>query len=110
MLRESVDTDLECLNSSSKSENRSTLTSRVGIIDKILATSDACNASLSQSPRNEQNVTEMIECFNNQACLIRNTYVFEWWNKQAESDIERVANVALALKVTQGSVEEIFQV
>ena len=67
MLQESVDTtDVECLNSSSESEIGSTPARGVNIIDKMLATSDPCNASSSQSPKEEQNVTKMIKCFNNQ--------------------------------------------
>ena len=61
MLHESVDTtDVECLDSSTESENGSTPLCGITIIDGILATSDAYNASLSQLPRDEQNVTEMI--------------------------------------------------
>ena len=60
MLPGSVDTtDVECLDSSSGSKNGSTPAYGVDIIDEILATSDKCNDSLSQSPRNERNVTEM---------------------------------------------------
>ena len=60
-----------------------------------------------RSPRDEQNVTEMIKCFNNQTRL-RNTCMFEWWDKQAESDVKRDANAALASPVTQASVERTF--
>ena len=56
----------------------------------------------------ESNVTEMIKCFSNQVRLFRNTNIFEWWNKQAESDLRWVAIVALVLPVTQASVERIF--
>ena len=49
MLQESVDTnDVEYLDLSSEFENGSTPTCGVDIIDKILATSDACNASSSR--------------------------------------------------------------
>ena len=64
MLQELVDTiDIECLDSSSESGNGSTPASAHGVdvIDEILATSDACNVSSSQSPRDKQNVTEMIK-------------------------------------------------
>ena len=67
---------------------------RVDIIDEILSTSDESNASTSHSPLDEQNVTEM-----------RNTNIFRWWDKQEESDLKRVANVAPALPVTHASVE-----
>ena len=78
MLRESVDTiDVESLESCSESENGSAPTYGVDIINEILSTSDACNASSSQSPRSEQNVTEMIKCFNNQAHLFRTTNILE---------------------------------
>ena len=61
MLQESVHTTkVECLASFSESENGSAPTCEVDIIDAILATSDACNARSSQSPRLEQKVTEMI--------------------------------------------------
>ena len=66
MLQESVyTTDVECLDLSAGSENGSTPASGCGvdIIDEMLVTSDACNASSSESPRDEQNVNEMIECF-----------------------------------------------
>ena len=103
--QESVETtDVKCLDSSSEFENGS-IPAWVDIIDEIPTTSDACNASSSQEPRDEQNVTQMIKCFNSQACLLKYTNIFEWWNKQAESDLKRVANVALALLVPQASVE-----
>ena len=48
MLQESVDTtDVECLDSSSESENGFTPACGVNIVDKILASLDACNASSS---------------------------------------------------------------
>ena len=78
----------------------------VNIIDKIFATLDACNSSSSQSPRDEQNITEMIEWFNNQIRLLGKTKIFQWWNKQAESDLENVATATLP--VTQASVERTF--
>ena len=68
--------------------------------------SGACNASSSQSPQDERNVTDMIKYFNYQSPLLRNTNIFEWWDKQAESDLKRVANVAHALPVTQAYVEK----
>ena len=96
------------LDSSSESKNGTTPACRVDIIDEIPATSNACNASSSQSPRGEQNVTDMIEYFNNQARLLRNTNKFGWRHKQAESSLKRIVNVALALPVTQASVERTF--
>ena len=52
MLLESVyTTDVECLDSSSECEYGSTPVCGIDIIDEILATSDACNASLSQISR-----------------------------------------------------------
>ena len=79
MLQESVHTtDVECLDSSSEYENGSFLACGVDIIDEILATSNACNASSSISLRGEQNVTEMIKWFNNKARLFGNTNKFEW--------------------------------
>ena len=84
MLQESVDTtDVEFLDSFSEYENGSTPACGVDIIDEILAGSDACNASSSQLPRDEVNVTEMIKCFNHP--LLRNTNIFELWDKQAKS-------------------------
>ena len=76
-LHESVDTtDVECLGSSSVSENGFTPPCGFDIIDEILAALDACNAISSQSPRDMRNVIEMIKCFNNQARLLRNrTYL-----------------------------------
>ena len=95
MLQESFDTtDEECLDSSSESENGFTPACRIDIIDEILTTLGACNASSSQSLQNEQNVTKMIKCFNNQAHFPRNTNIFEWSGKQAES-----VDVTLALPV-----------
>ena len=48
MLQESDDTtDVECLGSSSESQNGSTPACGLDIINEILATSDACNASSS---------------------------------------------------------------
>ena len=48
MLLKSVDTtDVECLDSSSESENGCTPACRVDIIDDILVTSDVCSASSS---------------------------------------------------------------
>ena len=70
-------------------------------IDEIFSTSDACNATSPQLSRDEQNVTKMIKCSNNQPRLPKNTNIFEWWDKEAESDLRRVANVALASIVTQ---------
>ena len=65
----------------------------------------ACSSQLRQD---EQNVTEMIKCFNNQAHLLRNTKIFEWWDKQAELDPKCVANAALALPFTQAGSEKTF--
>ena len=108
MLHESTDpTDVEYLDSSSESKSGSAKCG-ADIIDEILATSDACNASSSQSPRDEQIVTETIKCFHDQARLLRNTNIFEWSDKQAGSNFKRVANAGLALPVTQGSVERAF--
>ena len=54
ILQESLDTiDIECFNSFSKSEHGSTTECGVDIINQILATVNACNASSSQSPRDE---------------------------------------------------------
>ena len=53
-------TDIKCLGSSPESENGSILACGVDIIDEKLATLDAGNASSSQSPRDEKNVTEML--------------------------------------------------
>jgi len=80
------------------------------IIEEILASSDACSANTSQSSstRHEQNVIEMINSFKNQARLRKDADVFEWWKNQAESDLKQVAAVALALPVTQASVERTF--
>ena len=51
MLQKSVDmTDVECLDSSSKSANGSTPACKVDIIDEILATLGACSVRSSQSP------------------------------------------------------------
>ena len=78
MMQESVDTtDVECLDPSSESENGSTSACGIDIVDEIHANSHSCNAISSQLPRDQQNVTETIKCFNNQACLIRNIYIFE---------------------------------
>ena len=111
MLQESVDTtDVECLDSSSKSENRSTPACEVDIIDELLALLDACNASSSQSPRNEQNVTETINCFNNQVRLLRNINILEWWEKQAESDHKGVANLLLLYQLLKPALKELFRV
>ena len=67
MLLESVyTTDIEC-------ENGSTSACGVDDIDEIFAPADACNGNSSQSPRDEQNETEMIKCFNNEARLLTNT-------------------------------------
>ena len=78
MLQESFDTtDIECLDLSLESESGSTPACEVDIIDEILAISEVCNASSSQSTRNEQNATEMIRCFNIQAGILRNINVFE---------------------------------
>ena len=64
MRQESVDTtDVERLDSSLESENESTSEWGVNITDEILATLDTCNASSSQSPLDEQNVTEMITVY-----------------------------------------------
>ena len=58
MLLESVGTtQVKCPDSSSESENGSTPACGFDIVDEILATSDTCNASSTQSPRDEQNVT-----------------------------------------------------
>ena len=101
MLQESVDTiDLKCLDSFSECKNGFTPAFGVGIINDILTTFNPCNPSSSQSPRDEQNVTEMIKCFNNRAHLLWNTNIFKWWEKQAVSDLKLVAKVALALPVT----------
>ena len=109
MLQGSVDTtNVECIDSSSESKSGSTSARGADIIDEILTTLDACNASSSQSSRNKQNVTEMIKCFNNQVRLLGNTNIFEWWDNKAKSDLKRVANVALALPVTQARVERTF--
>ena len=109
MLQEPVDTtDVECLNLSSEFKNGSTPPCGIDIIDEIFVTSDACNASSSQSSRDEQNVTETIKCFNSQARILRNTDILEWWDKQAKCDVKRVANVALALPVLQASIERTF--
>ena len=105
-LKESVDTtDVQLLDSSSKSENGFTRACEVDIIDEILATSYACNASSSQSPREEQNVTKIIKCFSNQTRLFWNSNIFEWQDKQAEFDLKCVA---LALPVAQARVERTF--
>ena len=77
MLQGSVDTTDVEVDSFSESENRSTLECGDVVIDEILATLDACTASSSQSPQDEQNVTGMIKCFNNPAGLLRNTNIFE---------------------------------
>ena len=109
MLLVSVDTtNVECLDSSSESENESISAYAVDILNEILTTLGACGASLSP-PRNEQNVIEMIKCFNNQARLLRIINTFEWWDKQAVSDLKRTANVAPAIPVTQPALKELFR-
>ena len=107
ILLESVDTsDAECLDSSSESENGSTPACGISIIDEILATSDAYNASSSQSPRDEQNITEMTKSFHSQSRLHRNTNIFECWDKQLQTVLKHVTNVILALTVTQPSAKK----
>ena len=66
------------------------------------------NATSSSLPCDEQNVSEMIKCLSNQAHLLRNTNIFEWWYKQAESDLKRFIKIALASPVTLASVEKTF--
>ena len=111
MLQKSVETtDVECLDSSLESERGFTPACRVDIIDEIFPTLDTCNASSSQSPQDEQNSTEIIKCFNNQACLHRKTNISEWWDNQAETNLRRVANGALASPVSQASVKKFFRV
>ena len=97
------------LDSSPESENGSTLACGVDVIDEILATSDACNACSSQSPREEQNVVGVIKCFNNQVRLFKNFNIFKWWNKQAESDLKCITNVALVLFVLKPALKELFK-
>ena len=81
-LQESVHkTEVECRGSLSETENVSTPACGVDITDEILATSDPCNASSSQSPRDKQNETEMIKRFKNQARLLKSNNRFEWWDK-----------------------------
>ena len=53
-------------------------------------------------------IKQITGCFNNQVRLLRNTNISKWWDKQAEINLKRVVNVALALPVTQGSVERTF--
>ena len=79
MLPESIDiTDVEYLDSSSESQNEITPAAEINIFDEMLANLDTCNASLSQSPREKQNVTTIIKCFNNQARFLMKPNVFEW--------------------------------
>ena len=66
-------------------------------------------ASSSQSPRGDKEIVEAIKQFNNHTRFPRKTdNIFEWWNKQPESDLKRITNIALALTVTQASVERTF--
>ena len=110
MLRGLVDDtpDIEFLDSSSESESGSTPTRGIDIIEEILVTSNAHNAKSSTLPPNERNVRQMVQRFNNQARLPRSTNVFEWWDKQSDSELKQVANVAIALLVTQASFERTF--
>ena len=112
MLQESVDTaDVECRHSSPESENGSTSACKVDIIDEKLATSNACNASPLQSPRNERNVTEMIKCYSNQVRLLRNTNLFKWWDKHAESDFKSSLVLLLLLyQLPKPTLKEFFWV
>ena len=99
-------TNLGCLNSSSELENGFAPACRVDI-DETYTTLDACNASSSQD---EQNVTEIIKGYNNQASLLRNTNTSEWWGKQAESNLKHVANIVLAYQLLKPALKELFWV
>ena len=104
LLQQSANTSSTGHVSSSESENG--LTCDDDIIEEILATSDACSAS--ESSREEKEVEDMIKLFDNHNRLQKNTNIFDWWNKQPDSNFKSIANIALAQPVTQASVERTF--
>ena len=104
LLQQSANTSSTGHVSSSESENG--LTCDDDIIKEILATSDACSAS--ESSREGKEVEDMVKLFDNHNRLQKNTNVFDWWNKQPDSNFKSIANIALALPVTQASVERTF--
>ena len=104
MLLGSIDaTDLECLDSSSESENDLLLHA---VLILLMRYSPFWLRVMSA----HHNYHDMSKCFNNQSRFFRNTNIFEWWDKQAESDLKRVANVILTLPISQASVEVLFRV
>lgn len=53
-------------------------------------------------------VRKALEYFNNCTRLERSKNVFNWWHKNPHRDLKTLAEVALALPVTQVSVERTF--
>ena len=53
-------------------------------------------------------MAEHLQMFGKASRISKNECIFQWWHYQPESSIKKLAEVAIALPVTQASVERTF--
>ncbi|XP_064115089.1 uncharacterized protein LOC135221196 [Macrobrachium nipponense] len=78
----------------------------VDIVEQLLRVSDVSRATDTASKESE--VAEHIKMFAKASRISKNECIFQWWHYQQESALKNLAEVAVALPVTQASVERTF--
>lgn len=76
------------------------------IIDSLLKQSDS--TAQSRAATNMSEASLAVESFDNTQRVDRNENVLHWWHCHPHSDLRKLAEVVLALPVTQASVERTF--
>ena len=71
----------------------------VDIVEHLLRFSDANKAA--DTANKESEVAEHLKMFAKASCISKSECIFQWWHYQQESVIKKLAEVAIALPVTQ---------
>lgn len=79
------------------------------VIDQLLIASDKNNEECGERDRTDMDgIRQAVNNFDNCKRVDRNEDIFRWWQCHPHQDLKRLAEVALALPVSQVSVERTF--
>ena len=78
----------------------------VDIVEHLLRANDEKKAA--NTANKETEVAEHLKMFAKGSRISKSECIFQWWHYQQESIIKKLAEVAIALPVTQASVERTF--
>ncbi|KAK4322776.1 hypothetical protein Pmani_006444 [Petrolisthes manimaculis] len=116
-----VETDKETSNSKemkdavpSETENkkhclRAEKSASIDVIDQLLIASDKNNEEGGERVRTvRDDIRQAVKNFDNCKRVDRNEEIFKWWQYHPHQNLKRLAEVAMALPVSQVSVERTF--